>query len=51
MKMRRCAARILAVACMGLALDAAMPLGGAVAKPSCGGFKPETRTLCWRNLP
>jgi hypothetical protein len=52
MKMLRSAAIVLAVvASMALALDGAISIGGTVSKSSCGGFKPETRTLCWRDLP
>lgn len=48
----KCVALILAVAaCLGVALGGAVSTGGIVTKSSCGGFKPETRTLCWRDLP
>jgi hypothetical protein len=52
MKILRSVSIFLAVvACLGLGLDGAISIGGTVNKASCGGFKPETRTLCWRDLP
>jgi hypothetical protein len=50
MKRLRNAAIVLAtIACVGLAWDSAGAGAGSFGK-SCGGFKPETRTMCWRNL-
>lgn len=50
MKMLKTAAIILvAVASVGLSLETALAGAGSFSK-SCGGFKPETRTTCWRNL-
>lgn len=38
-----------AVASVGLSLDTTSAGTGSFGKP-CGGFKSETRTMCWRNL-
>lgn len=52
MKILRSALVVLAVvALLSIAIDGALAIRGTVDKSSCGGFKPETDSLCWRNLP
>ncbi|WP_156328188.1 MULTISPECIES: hypothetical protein [unclassified Massilia] len=51
MKVLKIAAIILvAVASVGLSLETALAGAAGSFGKSCGGFKPETRTTCWRNL-
>lgn len=50
-RLRNAAIVVATVACVGLAWDSVGAGAGADSfGKSCGGFKPETRTMCWRNL-
>ena len=49
--LRNLAFVVACVVCVLLVLGSALPVSGTLSKSSCGGFKPETRTLCWRGLP